>query len=156
MMILAQAGTPSGPGMPEIWIVLGGLAVVASIAGNYAQWMLARRKRERVTLDQPLEVTFARQFTGLEVFNAHVAKNEREHENLFSKIGGVERGQLARLDSISKDWRVLLDAKMEQLMESNDQGREKLHDRINQILGEMKEMRGELNAQRRAGGRGNQ
>lgn len=77
-------------------------------------------------------------------FAEHVEWNRREHENLYSKIGGVERGSIARMDDISKEWRQFVEAGMRDLVASNNTGREKLHDRINQILREVGEIRGEL------------
>lgn len=77
-------------------------------------------------------------------FEKHVEWNRREHENLFSKIGGVERGSLARMDSISREWRSFVEGSMAELIKSNNEGRSKLHDRINTILAEVSEIRGEL------------
>ena len=77
-------------------------------------------------------------------FEKHVEWNRREHENLFSKIGGVERGGLARMDTISQEWRGFVQQSMGELIRSNNLGREKLHERINTILSEVSEIRGEL------------
>jgi len=83
-------------------------------------------------------------FTQKAEFKEHVEWNRREHENLFSKIGGVERGTLARMDDISNEWRKFAEQGMREIVASNNQGREKLHDRINEILREVSEIRGEL------------
>lgn len=81
-MILAQASAP-GPGTNEIWIVIGAIALVMSILGNLAQINVARRKRERVTLDQPLDVRLIKEFVKAEECLAR-------HAESTSKISAVQ------------------------------------------------------------------
>ncbi len=53
-MLLAEV---AGPGANEMWTGLAGIAVVASILGNIAQWQISRRKRENILIqNQPLDV----------------------------------------------------------------------------------------------------
>lgn len=66
-------------------------------------------------------------------FNQHVEWNRREHENLFAKVGGVERGVAERLGS-----------RLTEIEHKADASREKLHDRINEILASVSEVRGIL------------
>lgn len=116
-------------------------ALVASIAGNIAMVLSARKVQKR-------EVNFGFIPAAKAEFDKHVEENKREHENLFSKIGGVERGQTARMDAVSEQWRTLVDKKMGELLRSNDEGRQRLHERIDEILGAVSELRGEMRARR--------
>ena len=56
------------------------------------------------------------------VFEAHVVKNEREHENIFSKLGGVDRGGQERLEK-----------KFEQLRNERTHDMEQLHSDLGQV-----------------------
>jgi hypothetical protein len=71
-------------------------------------------------------------------FDRFVDENRREHENIFSKMGGVERGARAHLDS-----------KLETMQKASEQGRDKLHDRINDVLSAVSELRGTVNELKR-------
>ena len=66
-------------------------------------------------------------------FDKFVDENRREHENLFSKIGGVERGA-----------RIHLDEALARMQSASEHSREKLHERINEVLTAVSELRGEL------------
>jgi hypothetical protein len=87
---------------------------------------------------QPFEVREAKQYVHTDVFDQFVADNLRQHENLFSKIGGVERGARAHLD-----------VKLDQMQRSSEEGRDKLHDRINEVLSAVSEVRGTVNEMKR-------
>lgn len=67
-------------------------------------------------------------------FEKHIEENKREHENLFAKIGGVERGGVARMETLSREWREIVDDKVTELIKSDNGGREKLHERINKVM----------------------
>lgn len=73
------------------------------------------------------------EFVPQTAFDKFVDENRREHENLFSKIGGVERGS-----------RQHLDAALFEMQRSSEQSREKLHERINDVLSAVSELRGEM------------
>lgn len=64
--------------------------------------------------------------------------NNDEHNAIHAKIGGVERGITQRIEA-----RLL-----EMQRESND-GRDKLHDRINDVLAAVSELRGTVNELKR-------
>ncbi len=97
-------------------------------------------------LESSLESLDRRVESDREAWEKHVDWNRREHENLFSKIGGVERGQNAKMDTLSREWRQFVETEMKALIQSNNAGREKLHERINTILAEVSEIRGVLKA----------
>ena len=91
-------------------------------------------RNQREILPQPLEVSAVAEYVPASAFAAHVAENKREHENLFAKIGGVERGMAQRLDG-----------KLDTMQRNAEEGREKLHDRINDVLAAVSELRGTVN-----------
>lgn len=74
---------------------------------------------------QKNEVSFSFEPASKKEFEAHMAENKREHENIFHKMGGIERGAQAKLELVIK--------------EGND-SREKLHSRINELLPKMGEL----------------
>lgn len=115
---------------------VGAVVLVASVAGNWAQVVMARRKEKEPP--QPFRVELEREFTSNIEFHRHLEDNKREHENLFSKIGGVERGMGNKLD-----------AKFTEMQRSAEEGREKLHNRVNDVLTAVSQLQGELRAKRR-------
>jgi hypothetical protein len=135
MMIAEALPAPDPRFVWELILVLGSLA---SIGANIATALSVRRTQRR-------EVSF--QFTpaSKEEFERHVASNKQEHENLFSKIGGVERGSTARLDEFSKEWRGALSMQTSEIKLSAEQRQTVLHNRITDVLGEVRELRGEVN-----------
>lgn len=66
-------------------------------------------------------------------FAAHLEWNRREHESLFSKIGGVERGLGVRIDT-----------RFSEMDKKAEDRHEKLHNRINGLLEVVSELRGKL------------
>lgn len=50
-------------------------------------------------MPQPLETKKAADYVHKNEFENHVAENREEHKAIFSKIGGVERGASATLDT---------------------------------------------------------
>jgi len=85
-LFLAQAA--AGPSSNELWIVLGAVAVVASIAGNYAQWVISRRKKEtRTILPDPLRTK--------QVFEPVSAEECRErHQSIESQIQELRQSRI--------------------------------------------------------------
>lgn len=66
-------------------------------------------------------------------FQSHLEWNRREHENLFAKIGGMDRGITSRIE-----------ARLDKMEASNNAGRDKIHDRINEVLEAVSELRGRV------------
>lgn len=114
-LILAQATDPKGPTPFEITslILTIGMFAVAVVA-----LVIAGRKQKN-------EVTFGFTPASKDEFDRHVAHNTHEHMNIFSKIGGAERG---------------MDAKLKEVIKEGNESREKLHDRINELLPKVGEL----------------
>jgi len=91
------------------------ILVITTVGANLAIILSSRKKQKR-------EVSFEFEPASKDAFEKHVAANQREHENLFAKIGGVERGLNERVEK-----------KLTDLQRSAEDGREKLHQRINRI-----------------------
>ena len=69
-------------------IVLAGVALASQIT----MWISMKGSQKR-------EVTFAGNPVDRKEFDKHVEENRNDHDKLFSRIGGVERGVEARLVS---------------------------------------------------------
>jgi Ribonuclease G/E len=95
---------------------------------------------------QPFDIRFAAEYATKAELEKHAEQDQREHENLFKKIGGVERGSVDRTDDFVKELRTSLDSKLGEMLKEDRVGREKLHDRINQILSGLNRLEGEFNA----------
>src|SRR5687767_7356399 len=102
------ATTPDPKMFTELWVIA---AFLLGVAVNVVALVMVGRKQKR-------EVSFSFEPASKEDFEAHIAQNQREHENLFSKIGGVERGISQRLDE-----------KLSSMQDKAEVGREKLHER---------------------------
>ena len=123
-MILAEAIT--SPSTSEIGIFICCLLTLSGLAVNAVLlFKLLRNDSER------REVTISPAVVGKPDFERHLEQNRHEHENLFSKIGGVERGMNARLEAA---------------ITANNDSRSKLHDRINEVVENTAEMKGSLAA----------
>lgn len=76
--------------------------VICSITFGAATLALALiaifKRTETVISPQPLIVAMQKEFATKSEFEAHVTHNHGVHENIFSKIGGVERGAAGALE----------------------------------------------------------
>jgi hypothetical protein len=124
-MILAEA-TPSPQAISQLWIVVAtglgvlscGVSIVTSII------MVSSNKKQR------REVTFGFEPASKADVEKLATENKREHENIFSKVYGIERGAQAKLEAA---------------ISSGNVSREKLHARINTCSDTMSELRGTIN-----------
>ena len=134
-MMLAQTA-PDPHSFSQFWIII---AFIAAVGANLVTIvvLVSNRKQKR-------EVSFGFEPASKTEFEKHADWNRREHENLFAKIGGVERGANQRCDMHTREFREILDVKLTELMNANNVGREKLHDRINEVLEAVAELRGRV------------
>ncbi len=103
-------------------------AFVISILGNLAQWGMYKtmqkslaQKQQVEFSPQPLIMEMKKEFPTKEEFLREQTINKDEHDKLFSKIGGVERGTATRLEEQLKTMR-----------SENNNDRSLLHEKINQ------------------------
>lgn len=95
-------------------------------------WKLADRAKQRPA-PSDVQRESVEKFVAKTEFANHVEWNRREHENLFAKIGGVERGLTQRIES-----------RLDKMQADSHEGREKIHDRINEILAAVSNLEGRL------------
>jgi cob(I)alamin adenosyltransferase len=117
-----------------LW-VLAATAVLQAVGAALAIARFVANRAER------RQVTISADAVGRPDFDAHLAANKQEHESLFARIGGVERGAAARLDAV-----------LEHLRTERAQDLRAIHAETNQIgkeLGALKAVN-ELQTQRLA------
>jgi len=87
--MLAQA-TNTDAVQIGLWVIAATAVLQALGAGlSIAKFFLNRSEKRQVTISPDV--------VARPDFEAHAAENKHEHENLFSKLGGVERGLHAQL-----------------------------------------------------------
>lgn len=113
-MTLAAANT--GEALQLGFWVISASAVLQALVGaiSVARFFLNRAERRQVQIR-------ADALTRPD-FDAHVQENKHEHENLFAKLGGLERGLNARLNA---ELKVLRDERREDISA--------LHQELNQV-----------------------
>lgn len=72
------------------WNVVLTIGVLVAICGNIVVLLRGNRAQKR-------EVNFAFEPASKAAFDKHVLDNAQEHRDIFSKIGGVDRGQSQKL-----------------------------------------------------------
>ena len=79
-------------------LIVSGLMALATVG----MWLDAKKKRV-TEIKQPVNVTISEElhkiFAAKEVFEKHVAENREDHDKIFSKMGGVERGAASALEA---------------------------------------------------------
>lgn len=105
------------------------VAFIVSIIGNLAQYSMSKTMREALKQKQqteispqPFIVAMEKEFTAKRDFENHLAENKREHENLFSKIGGVDRGAAQRLSD-----------ELKSLRQERKEDVSELHEKVNDV-----------------------
>ena len=126
-MILAEAGTDF-PWQYVGWLFVG-LAAVA-VCLNQIDDFFDRRKPKIPEPQRPPNEQLESSLSALaEQLREHQRANNQEHRDLFSKIGGVERGA---------------QAKLELAINSGNVSREKLHGRMNSFGDTIGALRGQM------------
>ena len=136
--------TPDSP-QAVGWLLLA-LAAIAVALNQVLR--LADRWKDKPPAGEIQRDALERFATKMECEQRHRAATE-DLRNVWSKIGGVERGLKADMDAkVGSLARELVE--MERRINNADEERTlKLHDRLNEILGDMREMRGEMNKNKR-------
>lgn len=95
------------------------VALIASTIAAIVTIFYGNRSQKR-------EVTFTGTPVDKKDFEQHQRENKEEHDKIFAKLGGVERGVESRLN-----------AKLDAMAAESKADRDKLHFRINPIEGEI-------------------
>lgn len=117
------AAAPS-PDAATAWQVVLTLGVLLTLLANAVIIIRTGRAQKR-------EVSFGFEPAGKVELEKHIEWNRREHENLFSKIGGVERGLTARCDTKHAD-----------LEKEQRSSLTRIHSRIDDVLVAVSELKG--------------
>ena len=129
---LAQLDTVNGQTVKDVFLVLMALLAVAGTIYGFVG------NKTRTIDPQPLEVRGAAEFVPRKDFEHLRDENKREHEMLFAKIGGVSRGAEANLQTMRQE----IHGMELRLNTANEERSSKLHDRINEVLEAVSELRG--------------
>lgn len=128
-IILFAQSDPDPKAFLQFWLIIGLLATVGVNVVTLVVTLINRKQKR--------EVNFAFEPASREEFDKHVEWNRREHENLFAKIGGVERGSNGRMAELNKEWHALVESKFVALLGADNEARGKIHARINTIEKEL-------------------
>ena len=83
----------------ESWIL--GCTIVMALASVAAVVIAVVALRTRSSTEistQPLIIAMQKEFATTHEFDAHVVSNKGDHDSIFAKIGGVERGARSTTD----------------------------------------------------------
>lgn len=89
-MILAEIGNATV-------IISSGVSALCAVGCFILMWVGMYRKTDAQVGPQPFMIEMAKRFTERHDFDKHVESNDGTHRDLFSKIGGVDRGIGAKL-----------------------------------------------------------
>jgi len=76
--------------------VIGAVAFLQLVALGM-QVLRWNQAAKREVHPQPLEIKDATEFLPRQLFDDHAEQNQREHEHLFARLGGLERGLRAEM-----------------------------------------------------------
>lgn len=77
-------------------------------------------------------------------FEAHIAEDHKVHEQLFAKANAISRDTPKMIDRKFDDLRKELSSEIKSLAKTSDESQTKIHDRINDVLGGMREQVGTI------------
>ena len=132
------------------------------VAGVNQVWKLidrARGQRPLTLSPSPLEVKGADRFADHTEFHRHVVENKDEHQHIFAKLGGIERGLREEMkadtanlhEKVNKVDREVVGLRsmtemqnkmLERIAAGGDERERNIHNRINEVLKAVSEVRG--------------
>ena len=130
---MADATPQAGPFL-ELWVAI---AFLAGVAANLVTLIKVNQKQKR-------EVSFSFEPASKMEFERHVESNRQEHAQLATKLSGVERGWAEKLGVVEHGLAREMQEMERRLNAADEERTHALHNRVNEILGEMREIRGEL------------
>ena len=111
------------------WLIVA-LAALVVILNNGLK--LADRMKGKPPASQ-VAAESAEKFVSKPEFREHVHRSDVEHQNIWKKLGGLERGLGAEMKAMEL-----------RIQESDEHRSEKLHDRVNEVLAAVSELRGAM------------
>jgi hypothetical protein len=92
MMLAEMSGLEIGSVICAI--IFGAATLILAIVSIF--------KKTEVKVEQPVSITITEElhkvFANREAFEKHIGENREDHDKIFSKIGGVERGAATSLE----------------------------------------------------------
>ena len=134
MHFAQAAATPEPQAFLQFWVIA---AFLLGIAVNIVTVIKLARTQKR-------EVSFTFIPASKDEFDKHVQANVREHENIFSRLNGMDRGCAQRMDELSKSVHSRIDTRLDTMMREDREARAKVHERINQVLTAVSELKGKV------------
>lgn len=134
----------------NFWLgaALVGLFVILLVAIAWGLLVLLKLGAEIRGTSNNRSVTIAEDCVCKSEFEKHVEANERAHKDLFSKIGGVERGTRHEIDGKFETLRKELHDGLQRVEAKGEDRAEKIHGRINDVLEAVSELRGKVEEKR--------
>jgi hypothetical protein len=114
----------------QFWLTI---ALIASVVMNLGIFFASIRRQRR-------EVRFEFEPASKETLEKRIRESDHIHRDLFSRIGNAERGLSGAAEAIRRemhDMEIRINA-------SSEERSSHLHERINQVLGEVREVKGQL------------
>jgi hypothetical protein len=122
------------------WILCAGGALWAAVMIRN----LVRGPQPRSITPQPLQVQGVDRFVEKSTFDRALQKNDEEHKQIFAKINGSDRGVHQQFEAVRKEMH-----EMElRITSCGEERTTKVHDRVNQVLEAVSELRGEIKRSR--------
>ncbi len=123
--MFASLGTPA----PDANFVLQLLLAAVLIGNALAIWLSIANRRSL----QKREITFSFEPASKEEFTAHVERNQKEHDQIFARIGGAERGLGQKVEAMDTDWHQFIEQKFATMIATDHASRTEIHKRINAL-----------------------
>ncbi len=130
--------------MNTLQIVSIALSMICVVITTVLAWVAIAKA-------QKVQVTFAGTPVDKKEFDKEVQENKEEHDRIFAKLGGVERGLEGRLNAKLDRIDLKIDAitcKMDidktEILKIGEERASATHARINVLVGEVGELRGRI------------
>ena len=107
------------------------LACLFFVVALFNQLARAKQNFQGVPTASDVQQEIVKHFTPRADFQQHAERNQKEHDNLFSKVGGVERGLAGRVETMDDEWHRLIETKFSAMIALDHTSRQQLHERIN-------------------------
>lgn len=134
-------GGIADPSATEVAAVIG--AIVFLIAGwNQVQSLLDRQKDKPAPGDVRAEAV--ERFVLKSDCAARHLVDKTEHDNIFSKLGGVERGALARTERLDHEWQARMEKQLSDIRAERKADIGELHTKVNKVDRELGEVNSAL------------
>ena len=120
------------------------VSMISAVLTSIFAWVMIYRVNKT-------EVSFSGTPVDKKEFERHVSENKAEHSQLLAKIGGSERvlesrinERITRIEDNTEFIRTKMEADKTEILKTGEDRATKTHDRINQVLEAVAELRGQV------------